>query len=175
MATLQRRTEQSRALALRYVEVGTSRQINLLANIFDPTAMWTMAVDKALTDFAGSRLAPEVFFEATANLAGFDGYSFKAENIVAEGNHAFIDVAGYGKGPGPVNYRQNYAQVLAVFLMGCYREALIDGRFSFILTTSGDKITDVKLWSYPFQVKAWMESSQKYQKQRVTSKTRAGA
>jgi hypothetical protein len=34
---------------------------------------------------------------------------------------------------------------------------------SFILTTSEGKIADLKVWSDPFQVKAWMDKWAKYQ------------
>lgn len=111
MATQQQNTEQSRALALKFVQVGTTRKIDLLADMFDPDAMWTQVVDKAQAGFGGSRPAPEVFAEATAHFSGFDEFSFIAQHIVADGNHAFIDVAVHGKGPGPAEYNQNYAYV----------------------------------------------------------------
>ncbi|RDW80307.1 hypothetical protein BP6252_04945 [Coleophoma cylindrospora] len=148
MATQQENTERSRALAHKFVEVGTTRKIDRLADIFDPDAMWNIVVDKAVAGYGGSKPATEVFAEATANMASFNEYSFKAQNLIAEGNHVFIDVAVYGNGPGPVEYRQNYA---------------------FVLTTSGDKITDVKVWSDPSPVKAWMEAMQKYEKELATS------
>lgn len=151
MATQQDSTQQSRALALKFVEVGASREMNRLADIFDPDAMWNMVVDKALAGFGGSRPAAEVFPEVTTYFAGFNEYSFCAQNIVAEGNYVFLDVAVHGKGPGPVEYRQNYG---------------------FMLKTGGEKITDLKVWSDPNQVKAWAEGMQKYQTELATSETK---
>ncbi|KAF1963473.1 hypothetical protein CC80DRAFT_541405 [Byssothecium circinans] len=94
----------------------------------------------------------EVFSEAMTKLSTFEEYSFEAQNIIAEGNSVLLDIACHGKGPGPVEYHQNYA---------------------FILTTSEGKIVDLKVWSDPFQVKAWMELTQKYQTELASKETPA--
>ncbi|KAK8102454.1 hypothetical protein PG984_015600 [Apiospora sp. TS-2023a] len=154
MATQQETTEQSRALALKFVELGTTRKLDQLVDILGPDALWTIAVDKALAGgYGGSKPAAETIPQASTNLATLDEYSFESHNMVVEGNRAFIDVVAYGKGPGPVEYRQNYAWVFTSSLK------------SEVSERRQGKITDVKVWCDPNQVKAWAESMGKYKEQ----------
>jgi hypothetical protein len=112
MSSFQERTEQTRALALRFVEIGSTRTLDRLADMFIPEAKWNIAVDESLSGYyGGSMPAVEVFTGAMQKLATFEHYSFEAQKIICEGDCALIDVACHGEGPGPVDYTQNYAYV----------------------------------------------------------------
>ena len=103
-------TEQSRALGLRFVEIGTTRQLTTLAEIIHPDTKWRIAIDNVIAcGYGGVKLASELYPEATAHYSHFDDFSFKTQNMVVEGNHVFIDVVCEGSGPGTVKYYQNYA------------------------------------------------------------------
>jgi hypothetical protein len=110
MASHQEKTEQTRALALLFVKIGSTRTLDQLADMFIPEAKWNIAVDETLSGYyGGSMPAVEVFISAMIKLATFEEYSFEAQKIICEGDSALIDVACHGKGPGPVDYHQNYA------------------------------------------------------------------